>query len=51
MVISMDCKETDTELENIVFELTRKELKYWRSQFATSNEDVMGSSEMKRVCE
>lgn len=28
--------------EDFMFELTQEELKNWRSQFATSNEDVMG---------
>jgi hypothetical protein len=28
--------------EDFMFELTREELKDWRSQFATSNKDVMG---------
>lgn len=28
--------------EDFMFELTKDELKNWRSQFATSNEDVMG---------
>ncbi len=28
--------------EDFMFELTKKELKDWRSQFATSNKDFMG---------
>jgi len=28
--------------EDFMFELTQEELKNWRSQFATSNQDVMG---------
>ena len=28
--------------KDFMFELTKKELKNWRSQFATSNEDIMG---------
>ena len=28
--------------EDFMFELTKEELKNWRSQFATSNQDVMG---------
>lgn len=28
--------------EDFMFELTKKELKSWRSQFATSNQDIMG---------
>lgn len=28
--------------EDFMFELTSEELKNWRSQFATSNQDVMG---------
>ena len=28
--------------EDFMFELTKEELKNWRSQFATSNQDIMG---------
>ena len=28
--------------EDFMFELTKKELRNWRSQFATSNQDIMG---------
>ena len=28
--------------EDFMFELTQEELKNWRSQFATSNQDLMG---------
>jgi len=28
--------------EDFMFELTREELRNWRSQFATSNQDIMG---------
>ncbi|MBW2055850.1 MAG: ORF6N domain-containing protein, partial [Deltaproteobacteria bacterium] len=28
--------------EDFMFELTKNELKNWRSQFATSNQDIMG---------
>jgi len=33
--------------EDFMFELTKDELGNWRSQFATSNQDIMGKRETK----